>query len=168
MRALVTALILVGSTVLGSVTDDKGRVPQSVTHETLMNLIRKQDANAVVVNFWATWCPPCREEFPDFVKLGKEYADRDVNVLFVSADFPEDIDRVTKFLGDQRVPWRSYIKAGKDEAFINAFSKQWSGALPATFVYDRSGSMTFFHEGKLSYAEIENEVKKLLNSSAEK
>lgn len=142
--------------------------PLAVGHEELFEVIAGQDADAVVVNLWATWCMPCREEFPDFVKLGKAYAERRVRIVFVSLDFPENLDAVAAFLDDHGVTWPTYIKtAGGDEAFIDAFGERWSGALPATFVYDSTARERFFHEGKLSYRELEEQVSKLLEEEAE-
>jgi peroxiredoxin len=65
-------------------------------------------------------------------------------------------------LKENEVPWKSYVKKGADLSFIDAFHKQWSGALPATFIYDRKGNLRSFWEGITSYEELETTVSGLL------
>ena len=107
----------------------------------LQKLIASSSGKVVLVNFWATWCEPCVEEFPDLMKLAREYQPRGLEIIFVSIDDPEEIDaKVLPFLQAQNVSFRTYIKQVKDdEAFINAIDPKWSGAIPATFIYDTNG-----------------------------
>jgi thiol-disulfide isomerase/thioredoxin len=100
-----------------------------------------------VVNFWATWCGPCREEFPDFVQLGHDFADDGVEVLFVSMDFPDEQDAVRAFLDEQGWEQPSYLRVGKDNAFIKAMHDEWTGVLPATLIYSREGTLVHFSQG---------------------
>ncbi len=100
-----------------------------------------EKGRVVVVNFWATWCVPCREEFPAFVELERRYAGRGLTVLAVSLDSPGVRDtEVKSFLAEQRPGFPVFIKtAGDPDTFINAIDPEWSGVLPATFIYDRRG-----------------------------
>ncbi|MGH9862235.1 MAG: TlpA disulfide reductase family protein [Candidatus Acidiferrales bacterium] len=100
-----------------------------------------EKGRVVVVNFWATWCVPCREEFPAFVELERRYASRGLTVLAVSLDSPGVRDtEVKSFLAEMRPFFPVFIKtAGDPDTFINAIDPEWSGVLPATFIYDRSG-----------------------------
>ena len=124
--------------------------------------VRAPGAKAVVLNVWATWCEPCREEFPDLVRLGHEYAGRGVRLVLVSGDFDSEKPAVTKFLADQGVDFASYIKSGDDMPFINGLNPKWTGALPATFVYDGQGRLRDFWEGKASYAKMEARLRRVL------
>lgn len=109
-----------------------------------------QGEKAVLMNVWATWCVPCVEEMPYLVRLQNEYPD-DMAVVFVSADFPEELPRVEGFLRDLGVGWQTYIKDGKDEPFILAVHPDWTGAMPATVVYDRNGGLVTFFEQPADY-----------------
>ena len=102
--------------------------------------------NVVLVNFWATWCAPCIEEFPNLLKLRQEEAAKGLTVIFVSIDRPSQAGTtLARFLKNHGVTFTTYIKkAGDDEGFINAVDKEWSGALPATFIYDRAGKLAHF------------------------
>lgn len=134
--------------------------PASV--DEVIAAVRAPGAEVVVLNVWATWCAPCREEFPDLVRLHREYGDRGLRLVLVSADAPGQIDAARTFLKRHGVDFPSYLKSGADMAFIDALTPSWSGALPATLVYDGRGRLTWFHEGKASYEMLEREVSKLL------
>ena len=107
-------------------------------------------ATATLVNVWASWCIPCREEFPDLVKLAREWAPRGFRIVFVSADFPEDLPNAKTFLAEQGVGFRTYLKTGDDMQFIDTLDSRWSGVLPGSFLYDSSGRLVRCWEGKAS------------------
>ena len=130
--------------------------PASV--DEILGAVRAPGAEVVVVNVWATWCAPCREEFPDLVRLGRTYQDRGVRLVLVSADFDDQVPAARSFLAKHGVDFVSYLKTGDDMAFIDALSPQWTGALPATVVYDGRGNRRWFHEGKADYATLERQV----------
>ncbi|MCS7049176.1 MAG: TlpA family protein disulfide reductase [Verrucomicrobiae bacterium] len=135
-----------------------------VSSAELKQIIRQADAPVVLVNMWATWCGPCREEFPDLVRLQRNYAERGLKVLFVSWDTEPRVAQ--EFLARQGVDFPSYLKAEteSDTAFIDAIDPRWSGAFPATLIYDRSRTVRVLWEGKRSYAEFESAVRQVLES----
>lgn len=136
--------------------------PQPVTAAELLAAVRAADAKAVLVNVWATWCIPCREEFPDLLRLRRAYAGQGLKVLFVSGDFSTERAAAAAFLTEQGVDFPTYIKTGDDMQFIDAFDPQWSGALPATFIYDRTGTRRHALLGKSTYAQFEEKVRDVL------
>ncbi len=134
-----------------------------MTAEELLMEIQHIPATVRVVNFWASWCIPCREEFPDFLRLERAYTDRGLRVFFVSIDFPEDLPHVRAFLREQGVAGRTFLKVGKDEAFIVRIDSTWTGAIPATVVYDADGEKRAFVEGRLDYVTMQHLVDNLLD-----
>ncbi|HTM58234.1 MAG TPA: TlpA disulfide reductase family protein [Candidatus Udaeobacter sp.] len=100
-----------------------------------------------LVNAWATWCDPCREEFPALLSVARAHA-RDVRLVLVSTDFPDQVSAVRKFLTSHGVTDTTYMKTGDDMSFINALSPKWTGALPASFVFDAKGRLVEFWEGR--------------------
>lgn len=115
---------------------------------TLKNMFAPK-GRPVLVNFWATFCDPCRDEFPDLVKIAVDYEGR-VDVITVSLDDVSEIDReVPAFLAKMGATMPAFLlSTGDDDGFITSVSKQWSGGLPFTVIYDRSGSMTYQKLGK--------------------
>ena len=131
------------------------------TAQEILADVRQREADVKVVNFWATWCVPCRQEFPEFVQLGKDLAGK-VDVIFVSADFEEALPDAKAFLAEQGVTV-SYLKQEKDNVFIPAFHEDWTGALPATLLYDADGSVRDFWEGKTTYDVLRARVEAILS-----
>ena len=78
-----------------------------------------------------------------------------------SVDFPDQTDTVVKpFVHKYDIPYPVYVAAPDDQdILINHFSKQWSGAVPATFLYDKSGKLLRARFGKMTYSEMEQFIK---------
>ncbi len=124
-----------------------------ITGPELRRKIGEADAELVLVNVWATWCTSCREEFPDLLGIRRTHSPRGLAVVIVSGDFPSESERALEFLATARVDFPTYIKKGKDMEFIDALHREWSGALPATFLY-ADGQLVDWWEGSASYQEF--------------
>ena len=121
------------------------------TVRELRAAIAAPGASAVLVNVWATWCLPCRKEFPDLLRAAADYRGRGLRLVLVSADFEDNAGAARAFLARHGVDFLTYLKTGADMEFIDALSPRWSGALPATFVYDGAGSLRDYWEGEATY-----------------
>ncbi len=138
------ALFLIALTLSGlAAPSARGADPPIVPVDLagVRQLVAASHGNVVLVNFWATWCVPCMEEFPAFLRLRREWGDKGLTVLLVSIDDQRDTaTHMRPFLQRTGVDFPVYIKQkGNDEGFINGIDARWSGALPATFIYDREG-----------------------------
>jgi thiol-disulfide isomerase/thioredoxin len=141
-------------TAVSASTRTKAPVVVPASSREILGLASGGRARATLVNVWATWCVPCREEFPLLVRLAREYQPRGLELILVSADFDDRLPAVRRFLAAQGVTDTSYLKAEGDQSFIDALSPKWSGALPATFVYDGAGRQIAFWEGKADEARL--------------
>ena len=130
--------------------------------EGLKKLI-KPNGKPLLINFWATWCDPCREEFPDLVKLDAEYKGR-VDFITVSLDDLDDIATlVSKFLLEVKADMPAYLLKTPDEsAAISMVAKDWSGNLPLTVLYNTSGEQAYMRAGKFKYETLRNELAKVV------
>ncbi len=115
---------------------------------------------AVVLNFWATWCPPCKTEIPWFEDLQDRYGNQGLEVVGVALDDSSDQD-IAKFAQEMKMNYP--VLLGKEET-----SDLYGGvdALPTTFYIDRSGKITEMVPGLVDRKEIENNALKALNGSA--
>jgi len=95
--------------------------------------LKELRGKVVVVNFWATWCPPCRREMPDLETLYKQFKDQGLVILAIS---DEDADKVRPFIAEQKVTYPILLDPGRK---VNDLF-QVEG-IPKTFVYDRSGKL---------------------------
>jgi thiol-disulfide isomerase/thioredoxin len=130
----------------------------------LAQLLARQKGKVVLVNFWATWCEPCRQEYPDLVRLQKALGPRGLQIVGLSTDFASALGAAEKFLAEQKPSFPNYHKksGGDDQDFINAVDKDWGGELPFSVLYDRTGKKNKTLSGKHSYADYEREVLALL------
>jgi thiol-disulfide isomerase/thioredoxin len=122
----------------------------------LAKIIEDRYGRILFINVWATWCIPCREEFPDLVKLAEDYRVKKIDFIAISADYPDEIEsKIIPFLEGQQVNFPVYVQNfERQEDFINTLNTDWRGALPASFIYDTSGEQKAFLLGKQSYPEF--------------
>lgn len=127
-------------------------------------MIKKSAGKVIVVNFWATWCGPCVAEFPEFVKLDNEYkAKGSVRFVHITADDLTDLKKAVAFLKEQKSQADQFIQDTEDpQEMIDAVFKEWSGVLPATFVYDKTGKMVFHRLGIIDRDVLIAEIEKAL------
>ena len=157
----LAALVLAATAVLPS---QVAPLPSPAGAEAILAEIRKPGAAAVLVNVWATWCSPCREEFPDLLHVARELAPKGLRLVLVSVDFPGTEAETRSFLTSQGVDFPTFVRTGKDETFVDGLERQWSGAIPATFLYDATGNLVRFWEGKASYPVIKKRAQAALDT----
>lgn len=121
----------------------------------------------VLVNFWATWCDPCRDEFPDLVKIDAEYRPQSMDFITISLDEFSDIKTsVPKFLGSMKANMPAYLLNVPDpEPAIDLVDKGWSGSLPATFLYNAKGEVVYKHFGRVNPNELRAAIDKLVKKT---
>ncbi len=136
------------------------------TSSEVLEYVADSPAKVKIVNFWATWCVPCREEFPHLVRLQREMRDQGVEVVFVSADFLDQEPDALLFLQEQGARGVSFLKDEKDDDFIAAFDDGWMGELPTTIVYGPDDAKAAVIKSTVTYEGLRQRVLTLLNSSS--
>lgn len=126
--------------------------------------LRKGDGTKVrLVNFWATWCGPCVTEFPDLVEINRMYRQRDFEFVTVAANYPDEQPEVLKFLTRHQASNRNLLLASKDKtALIEAFDKEWRGALPYSALLGAKGEVLWKQEGAIDPLELKREILKAI------
>jgi thiol-disulfide isomerase/thioredoxin len=135
-----------------------------ITIDELNDIIKNREGRVLLINIWATWCVPCKEEFPDLIKISNKYGEQ-IELIGISIDYPDEVEsKIIPFLNKLKPNFINYVNAEKDaERFINNLNPEWSGAIPATFFYDSDGKQFLFYEGKMSVKIIENVALKMIN-----
>jgi len=112
-------------------------------------LLAKYKGKALVVNFWATWCEPCRDEYPMIVELAKEFKPQGVSVIGVDMDDESDMNLVRRFIARMQPQFSNYRqKPGIDlDAFYDGVNPEWKGTMPQTIFYGRDGQIVGFFLG---------------------
>ena len=124
-----------------------------------------KDTRPLLVNFWATWCDGCREEFPDLVKIDNDYRSRGLNFLSVTLDEVADKALAANFLKQMNATMPVVLLDVKDpDPAIHAVDGTWGGELPATFLYDKQGQVVFKHFGKIKPDELRGAIDKAVGS----
>jgi thiol-disulfide isomerase/thioredoxin len=118
--------------------------------------LSKYKGKVVLLNFWATWCPPCRAEMPDLVKMQRQYRKQGLQVIGITYP-PEQIAEVRQFVKQLRVNYP--IALGTKET-KTLFDK--TETLPLTLIIDRQGNVVDRIEGILLPEEFEQKIKPLL------
>jgi thiol-disulfide isomerase/thioredoxin len=153
-----------------SLTSCQGRestfpLVEPVDHRALQDIVGSQKGSVVLVNIWATWCAPCREEMPALVKVHREFRDKGFSLVLVSTD---EVDllrtRVQPMLKEFGVDFPSYIYTGDEEALIAAMHPEWRGALPTSFLYDRNGNLVEMMVGRRTLEQFTRAVRTLIES----
>jgi thiol-disulfide isomerase/thioredoxin len=136
-----------------------------INAEELQRLLRRDGTRPLLVNYWATWCDPCRDEFPDLVKIDRQYRPKGLDFIAITLDDIKDINtEVPKFLRTMRATMPVYLLNVADpEPAINAVDREWGGALPATFLYDPKGEVVYKHFGRVNADELRAAIEKLVS-----
>lgn len=120
--------------------------------------IEQWRGKVLILNFWATWCPPCLREIPDFAKVSRTFADAPVQFVGISID---SADKVRAFADEYAVPYPLLI-GSLDTLDLAAPLGNSAQALPFTVMIDRSGNIQHIKLGTLNAAELEGKIRTLL------
>jgi len=149
----VMAAAILSAQKLPIVADDAGYQKVVAAHK----------GKVVLVEFWATWCVPCREEMPELVKLESKLRARGLDVIMISVDDPGDEARAAKVLKDTTMPVPGFLRnVPDDDKFCVSVDPGWaSGAVPAIFLYNRSGRKVRSFIGATPMKTVEAALEKL-------
>jgi thiol-disulfide isomerase/thioredoxin len=150
----------------------RGRTPvtkaptaaRAINAQELQGLLKRDGTHPLLVNYWATWCDPCRDEFPELVKIDNDYRAKGLDFIAITLDDLADLKTaVPKFLSQMKARMPVYLLNVSDpEPAINAVDPTWGGSLPATFLYNNQGEIVYKHFGRVKPDELRAAIEKLV------
>ncbi|MFZ0426889.1 MAG: TlpA disulfide reductase family protein [Acidobacteriota bacterium] len=131
--------------------------------------LNKTGGKVRLVNFWATWCAPCRAEFPELVGLYQKYEPKGLEFVTVSADDKGSQEQVVRFLDEHQASGTNLLYDGQDTAgMLKSFDRKWQEILPYTVVFDGRGQVVFRREGQVTVSELEKVLEQQLGGTGDR
>jgi thiol-disulfide isomerase/thioredoxin len=144
--------------------------PPIIDSAGYQQILAKYRGKPLVVNFWATWCEPCRDEYPLIVELAAQFKPQGVNVIGINMDDDSDMNLVRRFIARTQPHFPNYRqKPGIDlDAFYKGINPAWNGTMPQTIFYTRDGHVATFFLGTRARPVFEQTFRDLLTKSTVK
>jgi len=128
---------------------------EPISAEGIAQLLKNDSDKLRLINVWATWCGPCVVEFPEFITFNRMYRARDFEFISISADMPENKEKVLKFLKNKQASNTNYIYNSDDKyKLIEAIDPNWQGALPYTILVEPGGKIVYAKQATIDVAEL--------------
>jgi thiol-disulfide isomerase/thioredoxin len=168
--SFVAVCLLAAATALAAPQTPKSaapRDPEMIDLQGYQKLVEQYHGKPLLVNFWATWCEPCRHEYPMLNELAKQYAPEGLKIVGVSLDDDGDLILMRRFLARYKPIFPNYRKkAGGIEAFTQGVLPGWNGSLPVSVFYGKDGGQAGQMLGEGTRAKYETAIRALLASGA--
>lgn len=127
--------------------------------EDLQDLINNDSEKLRLINVWATWCAPCRIEYPEFVTIQRMFGARDFEFVSISADKLSKKESALKFLESANSAVENHIATNDDKyALIEAIDPEWNGALPYTMLIEPGGNVVWSYQGEVDFLDLKKTI----------
>jgi thiol-disulfide isomerase/thioredoxin len=123
---------------------------EKISIDEMRALRKNSTGKTLLVNFWATWCGPCVEEFPDLQNTWRMYRKRPFELVTVAVNYPDEEPAVRKFLDGMHASTKNYLPATMDpSALVQAFDPDWNGGVPYSVIIGPDGKMLYKSSGRI-------------------
>src|SRR6266849_5559501 len=168
-RIAVAALLLavafcIDFSVAGTPQAKEPHDPQLIDAQGYAKLVQQYRGKPLLMTFWATWCEPCRDEYPMLNELAKQYGPKGLQVVGVNFNDDGDLILMRRFIARYKPVFPNYRKQHGDESgFQSVVSPDWNGLLPASFFYDKDGRQVGHVFGASAREVYEAAIRQLLS-----
>jgi len=164
LRTALAGLLVMAGLALAAAQTPAPKDPELIDTQGYQKLLQQYKGKPLLVTFWATWCEPCRDEYPMLNDLAKQYAPQGLKVVGVSLDQDGDLILMRRFLARYKPIFPNYRKKkGEEDAFVQAVLPGWNGSLPASVFYAKDGQQIGHFIGAGNHDSYEAAIKTLLS-----
>jgi len=143
------------------------RDPALIDAQGYVKLVQQYQGKPLLVTFWATWCEPCRDEYPMLNELAKQYAPQGLKVVGVNLDDDGDLILMRRFIARYKPIFPNYRKKpGEEVPFRQAVLPGWAGSLPVSLFYAKDGRQVGSFLGERTRETYEGAIRSLLGLQA--
>ncbi|WP_291323799.1 TlpA disulfide reductase family protein [Desulfonatronospira sp.] len=151
---IVCLVLLTLLVIPPAVTAQDSAEPERVDPDGIQDLIKDEEGKVLILNFWATWCAPCRAEIRDLVSIREDYSLEDVSIIGISLDF--NPAAVPPFMERKGMNYPVYISS---QDVMDAYNIT---GIPFTLIYDGHGNLAEVHHELVDYETLQEELDRLL------
>lgn len=172
--AAAVIFVSIGVSFAQTINWQAGAATEKITAEELKSLVaQSKNKQPVLINFWATWCGPCRAEFPDLVKIDLDYRAKGLNFALISVDNIGFIDaQVPEFLRQYEATMPSYLIDAPNRRQIaravRRIAPTFRDAYPTTLLFDRNGKLVYQKVGVINPKILRAQIDKVLQQTKPK
>jgi thiol-disulfide isomerase/thioredoxin len=164
LRLALVGLLGMAGLALATAQTPAPKDPELIDTQGYQKLLQQYKGKPLLVTFWATWCEPCRDEYPMLNELAKQYAPQGLKVVGVSLDQDGDLILMRRFLARYKPIFPNYRKKkGEEDAFVQAVLPGWNGSIPASVFYAKDGQQIGHFVGAGDHDTYEAAIKMLLS-----
>jgi len=164
LRIALAGLLVAAGLGLATAQTPAPKDPTLIDTQGYQKLLEQYKGKPLLVTFWATWCEPCRDEYPILNELAKQYAPQGLKVVGVSLDQDGDLILMRRFLARYKPIFPNYRKKkGEEDAFVQAVLPGWNGSIPASVFYGKDGQQVGHFVGAGDHETYEAAIKMLLS-----
>jgi thiol-disulfide isomerase/thioredoxin len=164
LRIALAGLLVAAGLALAAAQTPAPKDPALIDTQGYQKLLQQYKGKPLLVTFWATWCEPCRDEYPMLNELAKQYAPQGLKVVGVSLDQDGDMILMRRFLARYKPIFPNYRKKkGEEDAFVQAVLPGWNGSIPASVFYGKDGQQVGHLVGAGDHETYEAAIKMLLS-----
>ena len=164
LRLALVGLLGMAGLALATAQTPAAKDPELIDTQGYQKLLQQYKGKPLLITFWATWCEPCRDEYPMLNELARQYAPQGLKVVGVSLDQDGDLILMRRFLARYKPIFPNYRKKkGEEDAFVQAVLPGWNGSIPASVFYAKDGQQIGHFVGAGDHDTYEAAIKMLLS-----
>ncbi len=138
---------------------EKNIAIEEASLDEIKSLVANNSEQLRLINVWATWCAPCRLEYPEFVVIQRMFGARDFEFISISADKISQKGKALEFLEKEASALRNFISVTDDKyELIETIDPDWNGALPYTLLIEPGGNIIWKHQGEVDFQELKRTI----------